>query len=371
MAFKTPIKSEKDHDSIESPQPCNNDYYLFLLKHKNYEKFEQLTISHLSRLLELDGIKLNLLREEFKQSFKPDGDSNAILLDDDVINRIRQLTLHLADNLEIEGLFRKPGNHLRQHQLMQALDDDLEVNFEDGGYTPHDSVGVIKMYLSRLVEPLLIPCKYLEFHHQIAKMNIIDDEGKTKVNKSKRIETLQLLLLLLPNVYRQLLRGLLDLLYQTCKRQAVNKMSAANLAVVITPQLIWPRKINPIELQSDALLFNDHIAFMIRHSQRIFSCPSYIRTVTKAHYCLQTPPSTLVAPSSAIKRTVSRYQRVSLNETKISLNKLLEKVNSFPDSEEKNKILRNFEKHAKVVEKMEKKEKESENEPNYCTCLGL
>ena len=71
------------------------------------------------------------------------------------------------------------------------------VNFEDGGYTPHDSVGVIKMYLSRLVEPLLIPCKYFEFHHQIAKMNIIDDEGKTKINKSKRIETLQLLLLLL------------------------------------------------------------------------------------------------------------------------------------------------------------------------------
>lgn len=63
-------------------------------------------------------------------------------------------------------------------------------------------------------------------------------------NKERQIEALQLLLLLLPQANRSLLKLLLDLLYHTAKQQDKNKMSAYNLALMFAPHVLWPRHVS-------------------------------------------------------------------------------------------------------------------------------
>lgn len=57
------------------------------------------------------------------------------------------------------------------------------------------------------------------------------------------MEALQLLLQLLPQANRSLLRLLLDLLHHTARQQDKNKMSAFNLALMFAPHVLWPRHV--------------------------------------------------------------------------------------------------------------------------------
>lgn len=57
------------------------------------------------------------------------------------------------------------------------------------------------------------------------------------------MEALQLLLQLLPQANRSLLRLLLDLLHHTARHQDKNKMSAFNLALMFAPHVLWPRHV--------------------------------------------------------------------------------------------------------------------------------
>lgn len=73
-----------------------------------------------------------------------------------------------------------------------------------------------------------------------------DDKGnKTSIpDKERQIEALQLLFLILPPANRNLLKLLLDLLYQTAKKQDKNKMSAHNLALMFAPHVLWPKNVS-------------------------------------------------------------------------------------------------------------------------------
>lgn len=73
-----------------------------------------------------------------------------------------------------------------------------------------------------------------------------DDKGnKTNIpDKERQIEALQLLFLILPPANRNLLKLLLDLLYQTAKKQDKNKMSAYNLALMFAPHVLWPKNVS-------------------------------------------------------------------------------------------------------------------------------
>lgn len=75
-----------------------------------------------------------------------------------------------------------------------------------------------------------------------------DDKGnKTNIpDKQRQIEALQLLFLILPAPNRNLLKLLLDLLYQTAKKQDRNKMSAHNLALMFSPHILWPRNVSGV-----------------------------------------------------------------------------------------------------------------------------
>lgn len=84
-----------------------------------------------------------------------------------------------------------------------------------------------------------------------------DDKGnKTNVpDKERQIEALQLLFLILPPPNRNLLKLLLDLLYQTAKKQDKNKMSAYNLALMFAPHVLWPKNVSVEGKSKYCLLF--------------------------------------------------------------------------------------------------------------------
>lgn len=130
------------------------------------------------------------------------------------------------------------------------------------------------------------------------EITLFDEKGnKTSVpNKERQIETLQLVFMLLPPANRSLLKLLLDLLYQTAKHQDKNKMSAFNLALMFAPHIIWPKNVSPEfsctdypiivgcsllrnflctqvtanDLQDNLNKLNNGIAFLIKHSQKLF-----------------------------------------------------------------------------------------------------
>lgn len=87
--------------------------------------------------------------------------------------------------------------------------------------------------------PHVLPCN-------LADLTLFDEKGnKTSTpDKERQIEALQLLFLILPAPNRSLLKLLLDLLYQTAKKQDKNKMSAHNLALMFAPHILWPRNVS-------------------------------------------------------------------------------------------------------------------------------
>lgn len=368
----------KDSCTLPNSYSTNNtvimdpDHYAFRLKFENPEAFIELIISNLTRFLDLPGVELEALRSSTNQEINPFNNKQTkktwsfikkkevkgvvfgVPLTEESMTQIQSLTSFLESNLEIEGLFRKPGNSHRLLQLRAALNTGVCIDLASSKFHSHDVASILKSFLGELPEPLL-QHKYFKSHLQIAEMTTFDTEGnRTAVpDKLKRIETLQLILLLLPTVNRTLLRGILDLLYKTAKHQNSNKMNAANLATMFCPHLLWPRNLKTADLQRNIGKLNDHLAFMIRHSQKIFAAPQYIRDAAIAA-CKGLPVNKdlhLVAtPSRAVKRTSSgreEYLKETRSYTEHALKELFDQVQNMPSSAKKKKIVKNMEKHIK------------------------
>lgn len=107
---------------------------------------------------------------------------------------------------------------------------------------------------------IFLPCIFsLLCNHFFCPQDLMqfDDKGnKTNVpDKERQIEALQLLFLILPPPNRNLLKLLLDLLYQTAKKQDKNKMSAYNLALMFAPHVLWPKNVSVEGKSKDCLVF--------------------------------------------------------------------------------------------------------------------
>ncbi|XP_039248419.2 rho GTPase-activating protein 19-like [Styela clava] len=353
------------HNAIMDP-----DHYVFKLKFEDSEAFLETVISHLTRFLDLPGAELEILRNAAKNEMKSctnkmpkkswgfmkkkeiKGVIFGTNLTEESLVQIQNLTDFLASHLEVEGLFRKPGNAHRLLQLRAALNTGVCIDLESSKFHSHDVASILKTYLGELPEPLL-QHKYFKSHLQIAEMMAFDAKGNrtTLPDRAKRVEALQLLMLLLPTVNRTLLRGILNLLYQTAKNQKMNKMNASNLATMFCPHLLWPRNLKTTDLQNNIGKLNDHVAFMIRHSQKIFAAPQYIRDSARTKYTGSTSkqdyPSVIFTQSGAVKRTSSgrnEYAMETRSYTDQALKELFEQVQNMPNSAKKKKIVKNMEK---------------------------
>uniref|UniRef100_A0A672L1M8 Rho GTPase-activating protein 19 n=1 Tax=Sinocyclocheilus grahami TaxID=75366 RepID=A0A672L1M8_SINGR len=279
----------------ETPIIFNPDFFVEKLRHEQPEAFTELVLSNITRLIDLPGAEFSQLLDEepktpnataaggFFRSFNflKRKDKCVVFgmpLTEEGIAQIYQLIVYLSKNLHVEGLFRVPGNSLRQQTLREQLNSGADIDFSSGDFHPNDVATLLKSFLGELPEPLLTQ-RHLHAHLKITELSLFDDHGnKTSLpDKERQIEALQLLLMLLPTASRTLLKLLLDLLYHTAKQQDKNKMSAHNLALMFAPHVIWPKNMNASDLQENLKKLNSSMAFLIKHSQKIFRAPAYLR----------------------------------------------------------------------------------------------
>uniref|UniRef100_A0A3Q2Q723 Rho GTPase-activating protein 19 n=1 Tax=Fundulus heteroclitus TaxID=8078 RepID=A0A3Q2Q723_FUNHE len=371
------------HEKPDANQPVifNPDFFVERLKHEHPQTFQELVLSNITRLIDLPGDEFAQLTGESEPkvpsssgflrsfNFRKRKDKGVIFgapLTEEGIAQIYQLIEYLSKNLHVEGLFRVPGHSLRQAALREMLDTAAEIDLETGDFHPNDVATLLKAYLGELPEPLLTHRHY-HAHLKIGELTRFDEEGnKTKVpDKERQIEAFQLLFMLLPPTNRSLLKLLLDLLYHTARSQHTNKMSAINLATMFAPHIIWPKNVTASDLQGNIEKLNNGVAFLIRHSQKLFKAPVYIKEYARFFYTgsktLQSNDdlnlssacsvTAVTAPSpSPSMRSIpgetssTNTSRPSDNQsyTESCLKELYKQVSSMPDSAKKKKLIRQF-----------------------------
>ncbi|XP_072319022.1 rho GTPase-activating protein 19 [Eucyclogobius newberryi] len=360
-----------------APLVFNPDFFVEKLRHESPDVFLEVVLSNVTRLIDLPGTEFSLLLGDdgpktptgtnagFFRSFnflkrKDKGVLFGTQLNESCIAQIYQLIEFLSRNLQVEGLFRVPGNSVRQQTLRELLGSGAEVDWSSGQFHPNDVASLLKSLLGELPEPLLTH-RHFHAHLKIADMTLFDEHGnKTSApNKERQIESLQLLFLLLPPTNRSLLKLLLDLLYHTAKLQDKNKMSTFNLALMFAPHVLWPKHMNANDLKDNLKKLNSCMAFLIKHSQKLFRAPGYLRDYAKQHFtgtsvlqskddlellCLKSSPGqrkvqkrTAMAAALAPEHCASP----SSQYTEDALKELFRHVNNnMPDSAKKKKLVR-------------------------------
>ncbi|XP_068875951.1 rho GTPase-activating protein 19 isoform X5 [Aphelocoma coerulescens] len=343
------------NDSSLRSQPIifNPDFFVEKLRHEKPEVFTELVVSNITRLIDLPGAELAQLMGEEDPKL-PGTNSTAA-------GFFRSLMSLKRKDLRAEGLFRVPGNSIRQQILKDALNSGTDIDLDSGEFHSNDVATLLKMFLGELPEPLLTH-KHFHAHLKIADLTLFDEKGnKTSTpDKERQIEALQLLFLILPAPNRSLLKLLLDLLYQTAKKQDKNKMSAHNLALMFAPHILWPRNVTANDLQENITKLNNGVTFMIKHSQKLFKAPVYIRECARLHYLgsrahtskddldlLTSSGSKELQPLKSQKRSRldSCHQEETQQRTEEALKELFRHVHNMPDSAKKKKLIRQFNKH--------------------------
>ncbi|EDL41861.1 Rho GTPase activating protein 19, isoform CRA_b [Mus musculus] len=357
------------NDSPLRGQPIifNPDFFVEKLRHEKPEVFTELVVSNITRLIDLPGTELAQLMGEvdlklpggagpaagFFRSLmslkrKEKGVVFGSPLTEEGIAQIYQLIEYLHKNLRVEGLFRVPGNSVRQQLLRDALNNGTDIDLDSGEFHSNDVATLLKMFLGELPEPLLTH-KHFHVHLKIADLMQFDDKGnKTNIpDKERQIEALQLLFLILPPANRNLLKLLLDLLYQTAKKQDKNKMSAHNLALMFAPHVLWPKNVTANDLQENIIKLNTGMAFMIKHSQKLFKAPAYIRECARLYYLgSRTQMSKLARCQRQNRVDPSSQQEETQQHTEEALRELFQHVHNWPDSAKKKQLLRQFHKQS-------------------------
>uniref|UniRef100_G3N4V5 Rho GTPase-activating protein 19 n=1 Tax=Gasterosteus aculeatus aculeatus TaxID=481459 RepID=G3N4V5_GASAC len=343
------------------PVIFNPDFFVEKLRHENPDVYLELVLSNITRLIDLPGTEFaQLLGEEGPKT--PTGGNGGFF---------RSFNFLKRKDLHVEGLFRVPGNSVRQQTLKDLLNSGVDVDLKSGDFHPNDVATLLKTFLGELPEPLLTQ-RHFHAHLKIADMTLFDEHGnKTSVpNKERQIEALQLLFLLLPQANRSLLKLLLDLLYHTARQQDKNKMSASNLALMFAPHVVWPRNMTATDLKDNLKKLNSSMAFLIKHSQKLFRAPVYLREYARVHFTgtktLQTKDDLeLLAVSSSpaqraalpLKRTAlgalgapgsqEQHQSPAQQYTEEALKELFRHVHhNMPDSAKKKKLVRQLVKQA-------------------------
>ncbi|XP_028651532.1 rho GTPase-activating protein 19 [Erpetoichthys calabaricus] len=369
----------KQETSLKSqPIIFNPDFFVEKLRHEKPSVFTELVLSNVTRLIDLPGTEFAQLTGEIVTKL-PSGSSSAsgffrslnflkrkekgvvfgAPLTEEGIAQIYQLIEYLQKNLHIEGLFRVPGKNLRQQTLKEFLNSGVDIDLDSGEYHANDVATLLKTFLGELPDTLLTHRHY-HAHLKIADLALFDEKGnKTTIpDKERQIEALQLLFMILPPANRTLLKLLLDLLHQTARQQEKNKMSAYNLALMFAPHIIWPKNLTANDLQENIGKLNTTVAFMIKHSQKLFRAPAYIREHARLHFAttkgVQSKDDLDLLPQSSIgglpaKRnfidsSVCPQPEGTQQHTEVALRELFTHVNNMPESAKKKKIIRQFNK---------------------------
>ncbi|XP_054454350.1 SH3 domain-binding protein 1 [Anoplopoma fimbria] len=128
-----------------------------------------------------------------------------------------------------EGLFRLAAAASVVKRLKTCLDQEV-VDHSEFSMDPHAVAGALKGYLRELPEPLMT-------------FELYNDWFKAAGEKdpTEKLEQFRVLLKKLPPENYNNLRYLVQFLSLLSEQQAVNKMTPSNIAIVLGPNLLWPR----------------------------------------------------------------------------------------------------------------------------------
>ncbi|KAH9379398.1 hypothetical protein HPB48_012266 [Haemaphysalis longicornis] len=166
-------------------------------------------------------------------------------------------TCLLASGMDEEGLFRITGSASKIKKLKSAFNAGF-VDMSEFERDPHTVASVLKLYLRELPEPLMTFSLYEEW----MKAASVSDS-------SARLQALWQVVNSLPQANHDNLRYVVKFLSRLVGHREQNKMSSQNIAIVIAPNLVWPKEEN----QSQHMGVNMGIANM--HSSIVDTLVNY------------------------------------------------------------------------------------------------
>ncbi|XP_056893626.1 SH3 domain-binding protein 1 [Takifugu flavidus] len=219
----------------------------------------------------------------------------------------------LRTGMREEGLFRLTAAASVVKRLKTCLDQGT-VDHSEFSMDPHAVAGALKCYLRELPEPLMTFDLYSDWFKAAGEKDL-----------PEKLEQFRILLQKLPPENYNNLRYLVQFLSLLSEEQAVNKMTPSNIAIVLGPNLLWPRAegemmsfdmasassvqvvmvIEPL-IQYSSSLFPEAVSFEIPDLPKIpdgnLSAPaSHTLTLVKDKVCKTDSSSSSVTSSSSWK----------------------------------------------------------------------
>ncbi|KAJ8254349.1 hypothetical protein COCON_G00209610 [Conger conger] len=151
----------------------------------------------------------------------------------------------LQTGLKEEGLFRLTAAASVVRRLKCCLDNG-DIDHSEFSCDPHAVAGALKSYLRELPEPLMTFELYNDWLKAAGEKDVADNN----------------------------LRYLVQFLARLSEHQAVNRMSPSNIAIVLGPNLLWPRTEGVDSLQDMASASSVQVVTvvepLIKHASRLF-----------------------------------------------------------------------------------------------------
>jgi len=173
--------------------------------------------------------------------------------------------LGLGVSVTEEGIFRKAGSIRKQQELLEKVERGEDLMLEEGVFNVHECASVLKTFLASLSEPLVTNACY-QAHLNLTAL-------KEEEDVDKRLLCTQLLLELIPDQYYTLLKDLLFLLNGVAAREAENKMSSSNLAMMFCTHVLCPKSLSAEDFQAKHSIFTKATTFMIENPIKLFMMP--------------------------------------------------------------------------------------------------
>ncbi|XP_054914062.1 SH3 domain-binding protein 1 [Poeciliopsis prolifica] len=194
-----------------------------------------------------------------------------------------------------EGLFRLAAAASVVKRLKTCLNQGA-VDHSEFSMDPHAVAGALKCYLRELPEPLMTFELYSDWFSAAGEKDL-----------SVKLEKFRNLLQKLPPENYNNLRYLVQFLSLLSEQQAVNKMTPSNIAIVLGPNLLWPRA------EGEAALFDMAAASSVQVVMVIEPLIQYSSSLFPEAVDFEIPdlPEALEAPAPAAQTFFSEKERLS------------------------------------------------------------
>ena len=173
-------------------------------------------------------------------------------------------------DIATEGIFRKSGVPSRGARLQAllcsggTLSINLDLEQAQQQVSIHDVCCLLKRFIADLPSPLLLGDRLGELWRQV----------QPSLGPARRLEAVQLLLLLLPAAHRLFFADLVGLFAAVVSQSAANRMTASNLATIFTPILFLPRDVSPTVLAASSPTLTAALSFIIASGPVVMEPPA-------------------------------------------------------------------------------------------------